>query len=176
MTGKKPLLSAEELNALIGSWGADTEEGKIDRMFPLRFWFLALLTLSGGVILLLNADGMAAKLTTDENFIKRLQNMLYFRGWFVCTMVAVGAYVYIKDKYIPLYSLVLLIISIVNFLFDMVVIFPERFGNPTILFTVSLLFRLIAIWCLYSNLRNCNNIPGLKDRFNIKLAFIKNQI
>jgi hypothetical protein len=173
MDDKKSLLSAEELNALIGSWGASTDEHRTDKMFPLRFWFLAVLTLLGGTTLLLNARDMAQTLTSDPNFIERLQNMLYFRGWFVCSMVAIGAFVYIKDKYIPLYSFGLLIISIVNFLFDMVLIFPERLSNPTTLFTINLMLRLIAIWCLYLNLRNCNNIPNMRDRFSIKFSFSK---
>jgi len=35
----KPLVSAAELEALIQDWGA-LAHPKVDRFFPLRFWFL----------------------------------------------------------------------------------------------------------------------------------------
>lgn len=176
MTERKPLLSAEELDALVGSWTADTEEGKIDRMFPLRFWLLFLFMLVNGVNLLLNADGIAERLTADANFIDRLRNMLYFRGWFICLIMAFGAYVYTKDKYIALFSMVFVIVAIVNFLLDMVVIFPERLANSDVQFTFNLFLRLTAILFLFLNLRYCKSIPSLKDRFNIKLAFVKSKV
>ena len=138
-----PLISAQELEALITCPQENGVEG-IDTYFPLKIWFISLFCGVSGAGLLLKSHELASLLAKDDAMVEWLTRFLYFRGWFVCMMVAVGAYVYIKDKYIPLYSLVLLIISIVNFLFDMVVIFPERFGNPTVIFTVSLLFRLIV--------------------------------
>jgi len=176
MDEKKPLLSTEELNALIGSWSPSSDGRQIDKFFPLRFWYLFVLTLLSGVGLLLNADGLAQNLTADPNFVERLRYMLYFRGWFIMAIIVLGGYVYIKDRFIPLYSFGFLIIALVNFFFDMVAIFPERLSSPTHLFTFSLIARILAIWCIFLNLRNCNNIPSVKNRFNIKLAFAKDQV
>ncbi len=174
MDNKKPLVSTEELNALLGSWSERSSGNQVDKFFPLRFWFIAAFTVFGGMALLLNAEEIAMRLTSDENFSDRLRKMLYFRGWFVFTIILVGVYVYVRDKYIPLFSLIFLIVSISNLIFDMTVIFPDRFSEPTPFFTITLILRILAIWCVFLNFKNCFNIPKLQDRFNIRFTFAKN--
>jgi phosphoglycerol transferase MdoB-like AlkP superfamily enzyme len=166
----KPLVSADELEALIQDWGANPHLS-IDRFFPVRFWLLFTLVLSVSTWLLFKANALALTLTTDPEYIQRLSNFLYFRGWFMLTILVIGCYSYFRDWYVGIVFSALLLMGGVNLVFDLFTIYPERLEKPTPMFTVLLLVRISALWMLYVTVKNSSRLPPLRDRVNILLPF-----
>ena len=85
----KPLVTAAELEALIQDWGA-VSPTVVDPFFPLRFWFLLGIATFYAGWLLFAPDFLAHTLSKDPSEITRLNNFLYFRGWFLTVMIVLG--------------------------------------------------------------------------------------
>ena len=107
MQDNKPLVSAVELEALIQDWGASPYL-QADRFFPLRFYFLFSVVLGTAVWLLFDADAVALSLTQEPNNLRRLQNFLYFRGWFLLSLLALGNCQYSEGVNAPLEAVLIL--------------------------------------------------------------------
>lgn len=170
MKERKPLLSAEELEALMQGWGAGPHQ-TVDRFFPVRIVWLVVLSLAHVAWLLFDHMDLAMTLTKDGLYLQRLQTFLYFRGWFLATLVGLGFYSYLQNWYPAIVSSAILLLGCMNLLSDMFVIYAERLASPTPLFTTLLLLRVSALWLMYMNVRNASRMPARKDRLNVLLPF-----
>ena len=165
-----PLVSAAELEALIANLGADSD-ASTDTWTPLRFWYLGLLVAGYVVALLLAPHLLAQNLSTDPQEVIRLARFLYFRGWFLFVVFGMGAYSYLRGWYTAIVFSSFLLLGLVNLLFDLFTVYPEKLANPTPSFTVLMVLRLLAVWCVYLTVRNASRLPDVKDRANILLPF-----
>ncbi|MBD8051464.1 hypothetical protein [Limnohabitans radicicola] len=165
-----PLVSAAELEALIAKLGADAE-APIDTWTPLRFWYLGLIVASYVVALLLAPQVLANHLSTDPQEVIRLERFLYFRGWFLFIVLGLGLYSYLRGWYTAIVFSAFLVLGVVNLMFDLFTVYPEKLANPTPLFTVLMVLRLLALWSVYLTVRNVSRLPDVKDRANILLPF-----
>lgn len=166
----KPLVSAAELEALIQDWGA-LAHPKVDRFFPLRFWFLLAIAALYAGWLLFAPDFLPRTLSKDPTEIARLGNFLYFRGWFLVLMITLGVYAYYKNWYLGLIFSAMLLVGSVNFVFDLFNVYAERLSQPTPRLTLMMLLRLTALWFLYLSVKNISRLPAGLDRFNLLLPF-----
>ena len=96
---RKPLVTADELNALIEDWGALPYDS-VDKFYPVRFWFLFVLMFGYSAWLLFNTDAVARSLSSQPMEVERIARFLYFRGWFLSVSLLVGTYIYYKNKYL----------------------------------------------------------------------------
>lgn len=170
MQDNKPLVSAVELEALIQDWGASPYL-QADRFFPLRFYFLFSVVLGTAVWLLFDADAVALSLTQEPNNLRRLQNFLYFRGWFLLSLLALGTYAYVRNWYPAIVFSSFLLLGLTNLVFDIFTVFPERLASPTPLFTLFLLLRLCCLWVIFMSVKNASRIPPMHDRLKLALMF-----
>jgi hypothetical protein len=166
-----PLVSAEELDALIKGWGPVGHS--VDRFFPVRFWILITVAAIYTYLTLFDADRMASRVASDPVEITRIANYLYFRGWFLLGAAAVLIYAYAKNWYLGIMSLCTFIIGVANLLSDIFNIYWDVLASPTPAFTVMLLVRVTALWLVFINLRHASSLPDGADRFNILLPFRK---
>lgn len=165
-----PLVSAAELEALIANLGANSG-ATTDTWTPLRLWYLGLLVAGYVVALLLVPHLLAQNLSTDPQEVMRLERFLYFRGWFLLIVFGIGLYSYLRDWYTAIVFSAFLVLGLVNLLFDLFTVYPERLANPTPSFTVLMGLRLLAVWCVYLTVRNASRLPDVQDRANILLPF-----
>lgn len=170
MREPKPLVSAEELEALIQDWGAMPSQS-VDKFFPTRFLYAFVVILSAALWLLFGSASLAQSLTADPLNQVRLQNFLYFRGWFMLSALILGSYSYLRNWYPGIVFSAALIAGLTNLVSDIFMIYPERLANPTPLFTVLLLVRMILLWVLYMSVKNASRMPEIKDRTNLFLPF-----
>ena len=165
-----PLVSAAELEALIANLGADPQ-ASIDTWTPVRVWYLGLLVGGYVMALLLAPQQVAQNLSTDPLEVIRLERFLYFRGWFLLGVFGVGLYAYLRGWYTAIVFSAFLLVGVVNLVFDLFTVYPEKLANPTPSFTVLMVLRLLALWCVYITVRNASRLPELKDRANLLLPF-----
>lgn len=170
MPSRKPLVSAAELEALVQDWGA-VPDHSIDKFFPVRFWYLFLVTFFYCIYLLFWTDSVASRMTTDPSELVRMTRFLYFRGWFLLIVLAVGLYSYLKNWFPAIVFSTLFIMGCVNFVFDMFNVYYEIMSNPTPRVTLMLIIRLIGLWFVYLSVKNSSRLPDLRDRMNIMLPF-----
>lgn len=164
------LVTAVELEALIRDWGA-LPGTEVDRFFPIRFWYLFVITSGYGLWLLFSADTIALALSSQPAEIVRLTKFLYFRGWFIAVILTIGGYSYFKNWYPAIVFSAIFLIGCVNFAFDLFNIYAEILAKPTPRTTLMLILRLVALWFLFLSVRNASRLPDLKDRVNILLPF-----
>ena len=167
---EKPLVSIAELDALIGGWGS-TAGQSVDKFYPLRFWYLLAIACGYAASLLFAPEFMAKTLSKEPVEIIRLSKFLYFRGWFLVVMIALGVYAYYKNWYLGIVFSIMLLLGGVNFVFDLFNVYAERLAQPTPRFTLMLLLRVAALWCVYMSIKNVSRIPAFEDRFNLLLPF-----
>ena len=170
MDKEKPLVSADELNALIAGWG-ETPDKSVDRFFPIRFWFVVFVAGIFVLRLLFTPGEMAAKLSSDPAEVARLTNYLYFRGWFLMCAVAVAFYAYIFNWYASIVFFSGLLIGSANLISDLFSVYAEQLRTPTPTLTVQLLVRILVLWLVYVSIKNMSRLPERKDRLNIFLPF-----
>lgn len=170
MKETKPLVSAEELEALIQGWGAMPSQS-MDKFFPVRFIYAFVVILSAACWLLFDSASLAHSLTTDPLNQARLQNFLYFRGWFMLGVLMLGSYSYLRNWYPAIVFSAALLIGLTNLISDIFTVYPERLANPTPFFTVFLLVRITLLWVFYMAIKNASRMPDLKDRANLFLPF-----
>lgn len=169
---QKPLVSVAELDALIQGWGS-TPNQSIDKFFPLRFWYLSLIVSFYCIYLLFWTDAVASRMTTDPSELARMTRFLYFRGWFLLIVLAVGLYAYMQNWFPAIVFSTLFIMGCVNFVFDMFNVYFEVMSNPTPLVTLMLILRLTGLWFVYLCVKNSSRLPDVPDRMNIMLPFRK---
>lgn len=165
-----PLVSAAELEALIHGWGALPHQS-VDRFFPVRFWYIFSVVLLAASWLLFDSHRIAQTLTTDATYLPHLQNFLYFRGWFLIGVMALGVYAYLWNWFPAIVFSAFLLLGVTNLVFDLFTVYPERLANPQPLFTLMMLVRLSSLWVLYMSVKNASRMPAPADRANILLPF-----
>lgn len=163
-----PIVSAAELEALMAGWSTQSNR-EVDVYFPLRIWFLILICVTFAIGLLLSSPRMSIFLTSDPEMAKRLMPFLYFRGWFVVGVLAIGLYSYLKNWYPALMFGAMTLIGCINLVSDMFIIYPERLANPTASFTFLLMFRLLGLVSLFLCAKNSGRMPDRPDRLNLLL-------
>lgn len=169
---EKPLVSAAELDALIQGWGASPHL-PVDKFFPLRFWYLTVLVCTYCMWLLFWTDSAVQRMTIDPGEAVRMGRFLYFRGWFLLTVLAIGLYAYLRNWYPAMVFGALFLMGCVNFVFDMFNVYAEVISRPTPRLTLMLIFRLLGLWFVYLSVKNASRLPDVKDRLNILLMFRK---
>ncbi|PUE21116.1 MULTISPECIES: hypothetical protein [unclassified Limnohabitans] len=174
MKENKPLVSAQELNALIEGWG-ETANQQIDKFYPLRFWLIVSIAFIYAFNLLFTPNEIASRLSNEPLEIARLTNFLYFRGWFIILVTAIATYAYLNNWYISIVIFCIFLISSVNFIFDFFTVYNGQIGTPTTLLTAILLLRIFILLLLFFSVKNLSKIPEKKDRMNIFLPFGKKE-
>ena len=112
---------------------------------------------------------VAESLVTDSAGLAYMQSYLYFRGWMILGVLAVGSFVYIKEFYVGLFFSVFLIVGSINFLTDLFTLYPERLASPSPLFTLNVMLRLVVIWFLFVTIKNLGRRPPRADKYNFLL-------
>ncbi len=170
MAKNAPIVSAEELDALIKGWG-ETTGADVDRYFPMRFWAIAMIAAFYLYLTLFAAEKTALKLASDPMEIARVSSYLYFRGWFLLGAFTFATYAYAKNRYVGLVFMVSLILGISNLISDIFNIYWEQLANPPTTLTLTLLIRVLALWLCFLCVRNASRMPEPNDRFNPLLPF-----
>lgn len=165
-----PVISPEEWQAL-QSGGPDQTREDVDAWFPLRVWFLLIITSMFAAALLLSAPRMSIYLAHEPALVEILTRFLYFRGAVVVVATSVGAWAYVQGWQLSRVFGLLTVVSLVNLVSDFFIVYPERLLNPTMGFVLQLALRLGAIWVLSACYRNAHRLPEPQDRFNILLPF-----
>lgn len=173
MKENKPLVTASELEALIQDWGAVPNQS-VDKFFPLRFWYLTLLTVSYCIWLLFWTDSAVQRMTSEPAEMVRMGRFLYFRGWFLLIVLLLGLYAYFKNWYPAIVFSAIFLMGCVNFVFDLFNVYAEVIAHPTPRLTVMLIVRLTGLWFVYLTVKNASRLPDVKDRMNLLLPFKKN--
>lgn len=166
------MVTAAELEALIQDWG-NTPKKSIDTFFPLRFWCLFVICFLYAAWLLFKSNEVAALLSSQPSEVARISKFLYFRGWFLGTVLWLGIYSYLKNWYLPLVLSGMFLVGSINFVFDLFNIYAEVLNNPSPRVTITLLIRLVAISFIFISIKNSGRLPHAKDRMNILLPFKK---
>lgn len=173
MKETKPLVSAEELEALIQGWGAMPSQS-VDKFYPVRLIYAFIVILTAALWLLFDSGNLSQSLTQDPLNQARLQNFLYFRGGFILGALALGSYSYLRNWYPAIVFSGALIAGLTNLVSDIFTVYPERLANPTPFFTMLLLVRMTLLWVLYMSVKNASRMPELKERANLFLPFKRN--
>ena len=166
-TRGKPLVSAQELEALIEGWGT-SKTRRVDRYYPLRSWFLILVVSIHGLWLLFFPERVASLLAIDPSIIEHLTGYLYFRGWYM--LIILGFILtYVRGWYVGIVFSALALLGVVNLMLDLFSLYPYRLSHPTAQFTVLMAIRLLGLACVFLNARNAGRLPERKDRLNLFL-------
>lgn len=112
-------------------------------------------------------------MTTDAGDLVRIERFMYFRGWFILGIIALGSYAYFKNWYPAIVFSSLFLMACVNFVFDLFNVYATALSQPTPQLTLMLLGRLLAIGFLYLCVKNLSRLPDSKDRLNLLLFFRK---
>jgi hypothetical protein len=171
---KENSISAAELEALIQGWGSNSEKS-VDRFFPLRFWYIISLALFYSMWLLFANESAVQRMTTDAGDAVRMGHFLYFRGWFILGIVALGFFAYLKNWYPAIVFSCLFLMACMNFVFDLFNVYAAAISQPTPQLTLMILARFVVIWFLYLSVKNSSRPPDLKDRLNLLLFSRKTQ-
>ena len=172
MDKNKPLVSAAELEALIEGWG-NSNSKEVDKFFPLRTLFVALVAGSYAIAMLFFSADLAKNLSVHQLEIERITGYIYFRGWFLIFALSFALTCYYKNWYFGIVLCGLLLIGCVNLLSDFYNIYREKLSQPTPAFTFLLILRFICYSMVFINIKNLSRIPSAGDRWNIFLAFQK---
>jgi hypothetical protein len=170
MDKNKPLVSAQELDALIAGWGDSTSPVSVDKFFPIRIFILFALSSFSAIALLFFTDNIVQILHSNSQ-VSYIKNYMYFRGWFLLIFLAIGISSYRTGKYVAINYLILFILGSMSFISDLFTVYPERLQNITPGFTLVLLVRLVLLWFLFLNIKNASRIPEKRSRFDVLLPF-----
>lgn len=163
------LLNAEELEALIQGWGIQPQRPPVDVFYVTRLAFNVLTMFGFAIWLLVDSPAIAASLSSHTATVEYLSGYLYFRGWLVLSVLAVGLYIYVKDFYVGVFFSIFFLMGTINFITDLFTLYPERLANPTPMFTLNILLRLAVLWVIFIAITNLSRRPSPADRFNVFL-------
>lgn len=172
MVKNAPLVSAEELDALIKGWGSAVVS--TDKYFPVRFWIITAVVLFYLYITLFASETIATKMSSDPVELARLKTYLYFRGWFLLGTFCIATYAYAKGKYAGLMFGVIFLLGISNLVSDVFNVYWEKLTQPSTALTLVLMARVFVLWLVYICMRNASRLPEPGDRFNILLPLRRN--
>jgi hypothetical protein len=174
MKDNKPLLSMQELDALIAAWGDSSSPNSVDKFFPLRMIILLAVCIFAAIALLFFTDAIAARLTDSVEQINKYRAYIYFRGWFTLIITIIGASAYLTGRYAGITFGAIFVIATMNFISDLFTVYPEKLQNITPDFTLILLGRLIAIWFMFLAVKNVKRMPKHSQRLDFLLPFRRN--
>lgn len=166
-----PLLTVAELEALLQVWGGGKSNLSVDKIFPVKFWFVLSVAIGYCVWLLFAPEKVATMLATEPAEIARLSRFLYFRGWFLLLMIITTFYLYYRNSYIAIFSSFCFMLAGMNFVFDLFNVYGGSLSRPTPELTILLIIRIAALIVMYSIVRHSGRVPEVKDRFNIGFTF-----
>jgi magnesium-transporting ATPase (P-type) len=168
---QKPLLTAEELDALLTKPAEEVFTD--DKYFPLRLFVILLAMFVWFIRLTVFTEETAANLFADPLVREYMKTALYFRAWIMFAFLFIGFVAYRSEKYPALFFLGMFIVASVNFVADMTIFYKDQFAHPTLAFNLMLLFRFLMCYFLFISMRNANRIPKGNDKWNIFLPFKK---
>jgi len=163
----RSILSAHEIEALLG--GDERGSRTVDRFFPYRVLFIGLLTLCGGLILLLAPNTVAASLFDEPALVAQYTSVFYLRAWLILALLVIGLYSYSYGKFTNLMMFAIAVVSTTNLLTDLLEIYPVKFSDPSIEFTIALLLRFVAWGFVIANVLRCGQLPAVGERWNFRL-------
>jgi hypothetical protein len=166
-----PVVSALELDALL----AKPNPGgvKIDKYFPLRLWFVVLVSGLWFIRLTFFTNLVATELFTNPAVRDYMMPALYFRAWVLFAFVSAGIWSYVNSKYHAITFALLLVASVFNLVFDLSIFYAERLTMQDPKTTFFILVRVILSYMLYVSMRNSYRMPQGRDKWNIFLPFKK---
>lgn len=168
----KPHISAAELEALLSN-PIKTGDG-YDKYFPMRLWLIVLFGFIWFVRLTAFNNEVATSLFDDVSVRDYMHTALYYRAWLMFACIALGFFAYKSNKFPAISFLVMFLISITNLIADLSIFYKDKLANPDFALTVIILARLFVCYLLYKSIRNANQIPLGKDKWNPFLPFNKN--
>lgn len=143
----------------------------IDCFFPVRFWFVASISLLYAIYLLFWSESIAVSLLPAGQNPGTLKGFLYFRGWFLTSVLFLVTLSYVRDKYVGLVSFVALCIGCTFFVMDLFAIFEHVLRNPTPTLFLLYFVRSLCLWMIFLNIRNLSRMPPPGQRFDLLLPF-----
>lgn len=168
----KPHLTAAELEALLAT---PMKAGdSYDKYFPLRLWLIVLLGFFWFVRLTVFNNEVATSLFDDEAIRDYMRTALYYRAWLMFACIALGFFAYKSNTFPAISFLVMFLIGVTNLIADLSIFYKDKLANPDVALTVIILVRLFICYLLYKSIRNANQIPLGKDKWNPFLPFKKN--
>jgi hypothetical protein len=170
MQSQTPLVTAEELEALIQNWAAPVKT-TVDEYFPIRFWGLFAIVFFYASWLLFFPGRIAEALSAKPAEVARIGNFLYFRGWFLAIVLWISTYAYLKNWYPSIVFSGVFLVGSINFIFDFFNLYAEALAAPSARTTATLLIRVIGLWLVFLCIKNSNRLPEAKDRLNIFLPW-----
>lgn len=168
----RSIVSVDELDALIKDWGQSTNK-LVDKWYPARFYFLAMIVIFYAFALLFSPSRVAATLTSDPLELHRLTLFLYYRGWFLMVVGLIGGASYLRDRYVGLVCIAFLLVGTVNLVSDVFNVYFEIIGKLDPKLTFVIILRLTALYFVFLNFKNCHRIPVGTDKLNPFLPFKK---
>jgi hypothetical protein len=171
MKKNQPLVSAQELEALIEGWGREPP-APVDRFFPMRVAVICVLSFLFVYSHLFETDWVARHLISDPLRLSSFKTLIVVKGLVGLLMLLLGLHAYLRNWHPGICFSLLFILALFGFVFDLFGIYSEIIGNPTPRFTMVILLRFFVIWFLFDSVRNSGRIPEYPDRLNIFL-FLK---
>lgn len=170
---QKPLLTLEELDALLGG-AAPTSGERVDKYYPIKVYLVLGVALMFVVRLLFQNEATSKSLYPSGNVPDFVSGYLYFRGWFALSLAGLFFYSYQNRRHLPVVCAGILAFSALSLLFDLFSIFVEQLHAPSALFTIRLAMRVAGIGLMFSCMRHANAAPRGLDKWNPLLPFRKN--
>jgi hypothetical protein len=162
----KPLVTADELEALLVKNDAVFTDTDIDKYFPLRVFLFSLGTTFWFLRLTLFTDVVAKDLFSDESTQQQMMTALYFRAWIVFISFTLILLAYKSEKFLAICFGIFFIASVFNILFDVSIFYAEKLAQRDAQVTFTLLIRIFFSYLFFVSMRNANRVPTGRDKWN----------
>lgn len=170
MLTNKQLISAQELDALLAK--PINASAPVDKYFPLRTFFLALVATAWFIRMVFFTDQVAIDLFSDSAVREAMKPAIYFRGWVVLASYILIFYAYNRKSLISIAFGFLLAGAFFNLISDFTVFYAEKISERDPLVTATLMFRFFIAYLIFLNMRNAKHVPQGFDKWN-PLLFLK---
>jgi hypothetical protein len=168
---RKPLVTAQELEALLSKPVADTHA--VDPYFPFRLAILTFFSAIWFLRLTLFTSEVANDLFSNPDIRDYMMPALYFRAWILFVFMSVGVWSYKNGKYPAILFGLLFVASVFNLMFDVTIFYAEKLAEKDFRITLVILGRLLIAYVLYISMRRAHRIPLGRDKWNLFLPFKK---
>ena len=168
---RKPLVTAQELEALLSKPMADTHV--VDPYFPLRLAILTFFSAIWFLRLTLFTSEVANDLFSNPAIRDYMMPALYFRAWILFVFISVGVWSYKNGKYPAILFGLLFVASLFNLMFDVTIFYAEKLAEQDFRITLVIMGRLLITYILYISMRRARRIPVGRDKWNVFLPFKK---
>ena len=168
---RKPLVTAQELEALLSKPADDTQS--VDPYFPLRLAILSLFSIIWFLRLTLFTNEVATDLFSNLDVRNYMMPALYFRAWILFVFMTLGIWSYKNGKYPAILFGLLFVATLFNLVFDVTVFYAEKLGQRDVHITFVIIGRLLISYILFISMRRAHRIPLGRDKWNVFLPFKK---